>query len=129
MAFDAKDGSKHGNRQRRDTYDRAKGAKESKSEPKAEHSEPDGDEMGGDIHEMVAQHGPAEHVEIEHDHGAGKHTKTSMHGGKKHVSHHGSAMEAHQAGMAAAGAEQPQEPAPMAMAGGPMGTQSGIPGM
>jgi hypothetical protein len=127
MAFEAKDGSKHGNKQRRDTYDRAKAPKKAESEPKGEESGGEGGEMGGDIHEMVAQHGPAEHVEIEHHEGG--HTKTSMHGGNKHVSHHGSAMEAHQAGMTAAEVEpmQQEQPAqPVAMAGGMGG---GIPGM
>jgi len=67
-----------------------------------------GEEHGGeqdmsdqDISQVVQQHGPAHHVEIEH--GEGHHTKTSHHKGAMHKSEHGSAEEAHEAGKQSAG--------------------------
>jgi len=129
MAFKAKDGKAFGNRQQMKAYDERGGSAEKSAMPD-EHQEPDGDEnQPEDIHEMVAAHGPAEKVEITH--AEGKHTKTSHHGGKKHVSHHDSAEEAHHAGMTAAGVGE-QEPdgdeAAPAMAGGGEGAGA-IPGM
>src|ERR1051326_1849160 len=61
--------------------------------------EPEGEQEGGedlshmDIHEVVAQHGPAHKIEMEHDHEGGMHHKTSHHGGAMHKSSHGSAQE------------------------------------
>lgn len=137
MAFKAKDGKSFGNRQQQKAYDerpaQSGAKKESKSAERAEHAEAGGENEGAeqspqDIHEMVAQHGPAEKVEISH--AEGKHTKVSHHGGKTHTSEHASAEEAHQHGMTAAGVEpqqeeQQQEPA---MAGGAMSVGA-IPGM
>jgi hypothetical protein len=58
----------------------------------------------GDIHAVVAEHGPAHKVVIEHDHAAGKHSVISHHeSGHVHKSEHGSAQEAHDHGMIAAG--------------------------
>ena len=64
----------------------------------------EGKEQGGeqdmshmDIGEVVKQHGPAHHIETEHDHEGGHHTKTSHHKGAMHKSEHGSAEEAHEA--------------------------------
>ena len=116
MAFKGKDGKNFGNRQQRDTYDRAKKTQG------ASHSEPNGDEAPGqgegddvshqDIHEVVAEHGPAHKTEAHHDHEAGKHHTITYHGEKEHpVVHraqHGSAAEAHQHNAMAAGAELEQ---------------------
>jgi hypothetical protein len=71
--------------------------------------EPEGEQAHGedvshmDIHQVVAQHGPADKIEMEHDHEGGMHSKMSHHGGKMHHSEHGSAEEAHDAARAAAG--------------------------
>ncbi len=83
------------------------------------------------IHEVVAKHGPAHHIVVHHDHEGGVHTKTSHHGmdGHHHHSEHGSAQEAHDHAMQAAGIggetedhedyETPEtEAAEMARAGG-----------
>lgn len=132
MAFKAKDGRQFGNRQQMKAYD------ERGSEPKQNMQDEQHEAAGGNEGEMeasempiaehVAEHGPAEKVEIHHS--EGKHTKVSHHGGAKHVSHHDSAEEAHQHGMMAAGIghEEPDgdEAAAPAMAGGGDGA---IPGM
>lgn len=113
MAFKSKDGKRNfGNRQQAQAYDSRSGATAHKEDPATEERADGGNEDGNepsemDIHEHVAQHGPAEKVEISHS--EGRHTKVSHHGGAKHVSHHESAEEAHQAGAAAAGIEH-QEP-------------------
>src|SRR6185437_1981343 len=112
MSYDAKDGKKFGNRQKMQAYD-----ERSKSEPKQEAAGAGGDVSQQDIGEVVAQHGPAEKVEIEHDHAAGKHHVTSHHGGKKHHSEHGSAAEAHMHGAQAAGVNEEQQESPQFEAG------------
>jgi hypothetical protein len=130
MAFTAKDGKAFGNRQQQKAYDERAPKKESK--PMPENANEAGENENGenspeDIHEMVAEHGPAEKVEISH--AEGKHTKVSHHGGKMHKSEHASAEEAHHAGMTAAGVEpggQQQEPA---MAGAGAMQPGAIPGM
>jgi len=131
MSFKAKDGKPFGNRQQMKAYDEREPKKEMKAAARtAENGEAgSGDEaMPEDIHEMVAQHGPAEKVMIEHH--EGKHTKTSHHGGKVHKSEHASAEEAHQHGMMAAGVEPGQQEEEAAMAGGGMQNgEGGIPGM
>lgn len=58
------------------------------------------------IHEAVANHGPADKIEMMHDHEGGQHSVTSHHGGKKHHSSHGSASEAHEHAKVAGGADQ-----------------------
>lgn len=65
--------------------------------------EPDGGEaMGGDPHGVVQQHGPA--IEVNVSHGEGRHAVQSTHqDGHTHESEHGSAKEAHQAGMCLSG--------------------------
>lgn len=127
MAYEAKDGKKFGNRQKMQAYD-----ERGKSEPKQESEGGEGSDMSSqDIGEVVAQHGPADKVEIEHDHAAGKHHVTSHHGGKKHHSEHGSAAEAHMHGARAAGVEEQQE-SPQFEAGEQAGAKEyggGIPGM
>ncbi len=126
MAYKAKDGKNFGNRQQQKAYDERPAKKESKA---PEHAEPDADDMGSDqpIEEVVAQHGPADKIEMQHDHEGGKHTVTSHHGGHKHVAHHGSADEAHMHAAKAAGVTVPGEEQAMQ----PMGAmhEGGIPGM
>jgi hypothetical protein len=131
MAFQAKDGKSFGNRQQMKAYDERPPKKDAKAMPDEQ------DETGGegntpeDIHEMVAQHGPAEKVEISHS--EGKHTKVSHHGSATHKSEHASAKEAHQHGMIAAGVEpgeqDEQEPAQSAAGTGAVQQAGGIPGM
>jgi hypothetical protein len=116
MAFKGKDGKNFGNRQQRDTYDRAKAPMKTQG---ASHSEPDGDEPGqgeGDdvssqpIQEVVQEHGPAHKIVLHHDHDAGKHHTITYHGEKEHpVVHraqHGSAAEAHDHAAQAAGLDE-----------------------
>lgn len=133
MAFKSKDGKRNfGNRQQASAYDeRSAQPKTSPGEP-AEHAEPDADDISGmDIHEAVAAHGPADHIEMEHEHEAGHHTVTSHHGGKKHHSEHASAKEAHEHAMRAAG-EEPmgmEEPEAAVSMGNVAGHKESIPGM
>lgn len=103
MAFKAKDGRSFGNRQRMAAYDEREPKAEKKQEPEAEDGEQGGEDVSHqDINEVVAEHGPAEKIEMEHDHEGGSHSVTSHHGGKKHHSEHASAEEAHHhAGLAA----------------------------
>lgn len=132
MAFKAKDGKSFGNRQQMQAYDERPPKKETKAMPDeqdgagGEENSPENSEQ--DIHEMVAQHGPAEKVEISH--ADGRHTKVSHHGGKTHKSEHASAEEAHHHGMTAAGVEPgEQEEQQPEMAGAGAMQQGGIPGM
>jgi hypothetical protein len=127
MGFKAKDGKQFGNHQQMKAYDER--APKKNPAPTAENDEAGSgeEEMPQDIHEMVAQHGPAEKVEISHH--EGKHTKVSHHGGKEHTSEHASAEEAHQHGMMAAGVEPGQEEKQPAMAGAGAMQEGGIPGM
>jgi hypothetical protein len=117
MAFQAKDGSRHHSASRAKLHDDMAADTAAKPMGKAK---PDGGAAGADggegggqdlshmpIHEVVAKHGPAHKVEMEHDHEGGSHKKTSHHGKHKHVSEHENAHEAHQAGMMSAGAETP----------------------
>ena len=67
------------------------------------HKTSSGDGESGDIGAFVQQHGPADKIEIQHDHAGGQHSVTSHHGGKKHHSKHGSAEEAHAHAKQAAG--------------------------
>ena len=136
MAFKAKDGKSFGNRQQMKAYDERSSAPAGHDETieDEQHEAAGGDSSGvheqqasdAPIEEHVAEHGPAEKVEIHHS--EGKHTKVSHHGGAKHVSHHGSADEAHQHGMMAAGVghQEPDGDEAPAMAGGDGGA---IPGM
>ena len=95
MAFAAQDGKKFGNRQKMNAYD-------SRQKPAA--AEPMGGESeGGDINDVVAQHGPAEKIEI--NHGQGESHVTSHHGGKKHSQKFGSRESAHHHAAVAGGAE------------------------
>ena len=107
MAFKAKDGSSHTNR---DTMKRADASHMAKQPSPAagvmEHGEPDGDEgMGApDVHSVVDQHGPAQEVHVQHDHASGRHHVMSMHqDGHQHESDHASAGEAHDAGKCLSG--------------------------
>ena|ERR1700735_3036015 len=133
MAFAAKDGKQFGNRQQMKAYDERPPKKDAKATPNADEQDESGGEENSpqDIHEMVAEHGPAEKVEISH--AEGKHTKVSHHGGATHKSEHASAKEAHQHGMTAAGVEpgeqDEQEPAQSAAGAGAVQQGGGIPGM
>lgn len=112
MAMYAKDGSRHHSASRARTHDM--NAAEKPAAAPMEKAAPAGDESAGagedvshmPIHEVVAKHGPAHKVEIEHNHEGGTHKKTSHHGKHKHTSEHESAQEAHEHGAMAAGAEE-----------------------
>lgn len=66
-----------------------------KKEPMGE--KPEHEESPEDIHEVVAEHGPAHHVEYHHDEAAGKHHVHSKHGEAEHEHHavHDTMEEAH----------------------------------
>ena len=121
MAFKAKDGKHFGSRQRQRAYDECKGSGSTEQEtmnstkPPAEEGE--GQVTEGDIHQAVAEHGPAEHAEV-----------ISHHGGHKHKSHlMSSPDEVHQHIKAAFGHEEPDgDEAVSAMHSG---QEMGIPGM
>lgn len=79
-----------------------------KSRPAGHQPDPDAEmheESPEDIHDVVAEHGPAVEIHTKHDHEAGVHQVTSHHGehrqgneeghGFTHHSKHGSAEEAH----------------------------------
>jgi hypothetical protein len=129
MGFAAKDGKTFGNRQQQRAYDERAPKKETKAMPDEQDGQAGENEENSpdDIHEMVAQHGPAEKVEISHS--EGKHSKVSHHGGQMHKSEHGSAAEAHHHGMMAAGVEPTEQDEQPAMAGAGAMQEGGIPGM
>jgi hypothetical protein len=70
--------------------------------PSTEDSEPDSLE---DIHDVMAQSGPAEHIEIRHSGGL-SHVTTSHSGGRRHVSTHPTPQAAHLHAADAAGLNQ-----------------------
>jgi len=122
MAYEAKDGKKFGNRQKQKAYDE----REPKQATPDEHEQPTSEpEDSGDIHQFVAENGPADEITMKHNDESGEHEVTSSHGGKKHKSKHASRDEAHMHAAHAAGLnpEQGQEPAPM-----PQQQPAGIPG-
>lgn len=84
---------------------RASRAEEAPESPEFESGEQEGmGEMGGpDIQDVVAQHGPAQEIHMQHDHEGGKHTVESHHGEHVHHSEHASAEEAHQHAQMASG--------------------------
>lgn len=149
MSFAAKDGKKFGNAQKQKAYDRSKSDSDPESDSKAipggdkvampaddgahgDHSGSGGEESGEDvssqpIHEVVAAHGPAQHIEIDIEPEGGASIETH-HNGKVHKAHMNSMDEADQHVKAATGTEAPmmEEKKPPMMAD--MG-QGGIPGM
>lgn len=76
-------------------------------------SDPAG-QMDNDPQAVAEQHGPAQHVEIDHNEEAGEHTVRSEHpDGHHHESRHGSRKEAHEAAHDLAGADEGEsEPEP-----------------
>jgi hypothetical protein len=118
MAFTAKDGSKHTNRDTMKRADARFGAQPpEKIAPQAGNDDGmGGDEMGQDGAQdgaaMAAEHGPATELNIQHDHENGVHHVHAKHpDGHEHQSEHGSAAEAHQyaadcAGVGSGGGEQ-----------------------
>lgn len=72
--------------------------KHAKPKPKAEETESkkpaEGEETSGDIHEVVAKHGPAKEMHYHHDEATGKHHVKSKHGEHEHNSEHESPEEA-----------------------------------
>jgi len=132
MAFTSKDGKKFGNRQRMAAYD-SRAPKEldarKGANPKGQEPEGDNDASGQDINEVVAQHGPAQSIEIEHDHEGGKHTVTSHHGSKMHRSEHTTAEEAHHHAGLAAGLHAGDPTSDMTKEMGHVGSMMQEPGM
>lgn len=62
-------------------------------------------EPGEEVHPVVAAHGPAHKVVVQHDHKAGRHTATSYHkDGHVNTSNHEAAAEAHEEARKLAGA-------------------------
>lgn len=86
------DGELHGNLQMVERYDESKGKQKKPKETGGEH------EAGGhdEIKQVVAEHGPAHKVVIEHDHDGGQHHVTSHHeDGHVHEATLGTPAEAH----------------------------------
>jgi len=98
MSFKAKDGKQFGNIFRQRKHDEMHGVmmpKAGKEKEMPEKMEVEAPKP----HEVVAEHGKAKTVHIEHDHEGGKHSLTSMHeDGHEHKSEHESAEEAHDHG-------------------------------
>lgn len=92
MAFKTKDGKMFGNNAMGQRYDESRKPKAKESDG-GEHEQED----GASIEDHVAEHGPADHVEI-HSH----------HGGKVHKSTHHDAQSAHEHVSKAFG-EEPEE--------------------
>lgn len=80
------------------------------------------------IHQVVSEHGPANKIEMQHDHEGGQHHTTSHHGKHKHHATHGSAGEAHDHARAAAGADGGGEQQDSMGMGGQDSAQANIPG-
>jgi hypothetical protein len=106
-----KEGPGRGTRMPSDGGSQGRDAKPSSGTPMEGQRPMGGEEQGGGeqdmshmgIEQVVKEHGPAHHVEIEHDHQSNHHTKTSHHKGAKHMSEHGSAEEAHEHAKMASG--------------------------
>ena len=64
----------------------------------------------GDIADVTEMHGPANHMEMDMDHAAGKHTVTSMHGEKRHKKTYTDPTLAIRHAHVAAGMGEPQMP-------------------
>jgi len=77
---------------------------ESNESPEFEAGEQEGAKEGGDVHPVVAQHGPATEVHHLHDHANNKHHVHSKHAdGHEEHSDHESTQEAHEQGGKLAG--------------------------
>ena len=105
MAFTAKDGSRHTNRDTMKRADARYGAQPAPQKIAPQGGNDDG--MGGDGMDqeqdgqdgaaMAAEHGPATELNIQHDHENGIHRVHARHpDGNEHETEHGSAAEAHQ---------------------------------
>src|SRR5262245_11172977 len=113
MAMYAKDGTRHHSASRARLHDEKSGGGKPPAAPMSKPAVPakpaggagESDLSHMDIKDVVAKHGPAHKVEMEHDHAGGQHHVTSHHKGGHHKSTHGSAHEAHMHGMQAAGEE------------------------
>lgn len=84
----------------------------SSSKPMAKPVQQTMGDTGEEPEQVAATHGPATHVNVEHEHEIGSHHVHSVHpDGHEHHSDHGSAEEAHMAGgkLAGIGGEQPQD--------------------
>jgi hypothetical protein len=91
-----------------------------------------GEEDEGDIADVTEMHGPANHLEMDMDHAAGKHTVTSMHGEKRHKKTYTDPTMAIRHAHVAAGMGEPQMPQQQdAAAGGgaPMSTMDMMKGI
>jgi hypothetical protein len=84
----AEEKRKFGNREMQKRYDESR--PKEKDEPKA-HEEPDGDEQP--IEDSVAEHGPAEHVEMHTHHADGHVHKSTHHDAESAHDHVGKAFE------------------------------------
>lgn len=110
MAFTAKDGKPFGNRQKMNAYNDRAETKVKEPNITAEANEPEGDDVSHmPIEDVVAEHGPAQKIEIEHDHEAGVHKVHSHHGEKTHHSEHASMSEAHEHARKAADEAETEE--------------------
>jgi hypothetical protein len=116
MAFPDKTGKMHHSASRarfHDTMAAEKSAKPAMEKPTEKPAEKSEESSDADIKDVVAEHGPAHEVHMEHDHEA-KHSKvTSHHGEHKHEKHFDGedhVQEAHDHAHEAAGGEDEEEP-------------------
>lgn len=114
MAFADKTGKMHHSASRAKLHDdmaaeKSKPPMMAKKEPDAE--KPEHQESPEDIHEVVAEHGPAHHVEYHHDKETDKHHVHSKHGEAEHEHHavHDTMEEAHEHMGHAMGHGEPDE--------------------
>jgi hypothetical protein len=108
--FVGKDGSRHTNRDSMKRSDARFGAKQPQSGMAGagggeDDEMQDGQDGQQDGAQMAAEHGPADEVNLQHDHAGGRHTVHAKHpDGHEHESEHGTADEAHRFAADCAGA-------------------------
>src|SRR5258705_9541031 len=99
MAVYTKDGMGHHSASRARMHESKMGEPAAKPKPAMEEKpKPEGEEHSAeDIKSVVAEHGPAHHVEYHHDKETNKHHVHSKHGEEEHEHHavHDSSEEAH----------------------------------
>ena len=110
--FQTSDGKKFTNADSWRQHKASLGARGKSGTPQERGSgEVDGGEEQQAPEEVVAEHGPAVEVHIQHEHEMGSHHVHSVHpDGHEHHSDHGSAGEAHEHAKKLASADSEQEP-------------------
>lgn len=110
MAYKAKDGKMFENREMGAHYDRTR--------PKAKESDEGGGEHEQDMDGVVAEHGPAEHVEIHSHHADGHVHKATHHDAHSAHEHVSKAFDEGEESEGAHEADEGDEAEPMSTGGG-----------